>query len=492
MSPKALRRLVKAAAIVAVRVVGAVILVVATLLLVIAVGDRSMPDLDLWHRTAPSGEFSAADAGPGFDLGDYLDMENRLFTELAQYAIDPAELDGHSPLIRYVKGGPGDPETFQPNWNRSIQLVPDDVRGGVLLVHGLSDSPYSMRSLARVFHDQGYYVLVIRMPGHGTVPGALRWVTWQDWMAAIEVGASHVRSRLGDQQPFLLGGYSNGGALAVLYTLSALDDDELPVPDRVFLFSPAIGITRLAMASNWHRLFSWIPLLEKSKWVAIQPEYDPFKYTSFPKNAGAQSWAVARKVQKAIARAEADGRLGQIPPIMTFQSIADSTIIAQDVVDKLYVKLPANGSSLICFDVNSFNALDGFYRTDWSQTIRTLESDRTYPFELTVLTNASRDSHAVVARTRPPLSAEVETVSLKLSWPDNVYSLAHVAIPFPPDDPVYGYAAVPGPGRLGDLAPRGEKNVLNIDAADLLRLRANPFHAYMVERILDVLKAAAP
>ena len=177
---------------------------------------------------------------------------------------------------------------------------------------------------------------------------------------------------------------------------------------------------------------------------------------------------------------------------MTFQSIADSTIIAGDVIDKLYVKLPANGSSLICFDVNSVNALDGFYRTDWDQKIRTLESDRTYPFELTVITNASRDSHAVVARTRPPLSAEVETVSLKLGWPDRVYSLAHVAIPFPPDDPVYGYAAVSGPGNLGDLAPRGEKNILNIAAADLLRLRANPFHAYMVERILDVLKAAAP
>jgi hypothetical protein len=38
---------------------------------------------------------------------------------------------------------------------------------------------------------------------------------------------------------------------------------------------------------------------------------------------------------------------------------------------------------------------------------------------------------------------------------------------------------------LGNLVPRGERNVLQIPAADLLRLRWNPFYAYMETRLLE-------
>ncbi|MGB5326793.1 MAG: hypothetical protein WBO58_01090, partial [Gammaproteobacteria bacterium] len=67
-----------------------------------------------------------------------------------------------------------------------------------------------------------------------------------------------------------------------------------------------------------------------------------------------------------------------------------------------------------------------------------------------------------------------------------VYSLAHVALPFRPDDPVYGGdAAGPSPGiKLGNLALRGEKKVLQVPASDMLRLRHNPFYVYLEERML--------
>ena len=73
---------------------------------------------------------------------------------------------------------------------------------------------------------------------------------------------------------------------------------------------------------------------------------------------------------------------------------------------------------------------------------------------------------------------------LGLSWPEDLYSLAHVALPFPPDDPVYGGGAGKSPGiRLG-IALRGERGVLQVPASDMLRLRWNPFYAYVEKRVL--------
>ncbi len=490
MKPERIKRITHTTAIIAIRVAAGIFLVVATLLLAIAFGDRSMPDLQPWHEDVPAGEFRARDLEPGFTLDDYLAIEEELFSNLDDFMLNPGDLGGRSAAIRYVRGGPGDPDTFERNWNRTFKLVPQEIRGGVLLLHGLSDSPYSMRSFAETARDQGYYVLAIRLPGHGTVPASLMRTRWPDWAAAIEVGARHVASKLADGQRFVLGGYSNGGALAVRYTLQSIDDDDLPTPDRVFLLSPAIGITRFAMASNWHKLFSWIPYFEKSRWVSIQPEYDPFKYNSFPKNAGAQSWAVARQVQAELDRAEADGRLARMPPIMTFQSLVDSTIIAADVVNRLYRRLPDNGSELIVFDVNTVGVLDEFYRNRTDRGMEGLRTDRTRRFRLTEIANASPESEEVVARTTEPFSDEAAVVQLDVSWPHHVYSLSHVSLPFPPDDPLYGVVGTPGRANLGDLAPRGEKNVLNISAADLLRLRYNPFHDYMIERILEMVPAA--
>jgi hypothetical protein len=63
--------------------------------------------------------------------------------------------------------------------------------------------------------------------------------------------------------------------------------------------------------------------------------------------------------------------------------------------------------------------------------------------------------------------------------------LSHVAIPFAPDDPVYG--ALHPAGRdfvyLGRLNVAGERGVLAVPPAQMLRLRHNPFFPYQGQRI---------
>ena len=89
---------------------------------------------------------------------------------------------------------------------------------------------------------------------------------------------------------------------------------------------------------------------------------------------------------------------------------------------------------------------------------------------------------------------EHTTQPLGLRWPRDVYSLAHVALPFAPEDPVYGGPdAGKSPGiQLGELVLRGERGVLEIGASDLLRLRWNPFYPYVEQRVVEALDAIAP
>jgi len=98
----------------------------------------------------------------------------------------------------------------------------------------------------------------------------------------------------------------------------------------------------------------------------------------------------------------------------------------------------------------------------------------------------------IVARSTAPGAASPTTTKLNLSWPADVYSLSHVAIPLPPDDLLYGYLDVPGREShrvpIGRLALRGERDVLRVSPVRLLRLRPNPFHAYMLRRIGEALE----
>lgn len=469
--------------------------IVATIILVRAIDARGLPDLHLWHRVVLGEEFSVSDPERPRTFAGYLELEERLFVALQQRVRGPATARFPQLINRYVADSISDPERFGRNWNRSCELTVPAPRGGVLLVHGLTDSPYSLRTVADIFHDQGFYVLCARMPGHGTVPAALLVTRWQDWREVVRLAARHVRETVGPDLPLYVVGYSNGGSLAVQYAIDALDDPSLPRPDRVYLFSPALGVSPFGRFAAWHKVLSFMPCFEKFKWLGIEPEIDPFKYNSFPKNAGDQSYRITTAVQHQLEQLHEAGRFGELMPFVTFQSLVDSTVIPRDLVVHLYDRLASGGSELIVFDVNRAAAMESFLTSRHRETCAQLLA-RDWVFRLTVLTNASDDSVAVVVRSREPHAEPLAVETLDLAWPAGVYSLSHVAIPFPPDDPIYGRpAGRPGGMNIGSLELRGERGLLAIPADTLLRLRHNPFFAYIDRRLrasVGAGRAAAP
>jgi hypothetical protein len=100
----------------------------------------------------------------------------------------------------------------------------------------------------------------------------------------------------------------------------------------------------------------------------------------------------------------------------------------------------------------------------------------------------------VVARSVEAGSTTETVTELGLSFPPGVFSLSHLAIPFPLSDPLYGlepdtsedYGA-----NLGAMATRGERGTLIVSIDSLARMSSNPFFDYVMQRVEEGLSAAA-
>lgn len=443
------------------------------------------PELHLWH-TWRADEMSVRELDKA-DFAGYVARENTIFTDLDNAVTAKTEGEERTSLNRYYRQSLVWPGQFSPEANRSFVLMPaGKPRGAVVLLHGLTDSPYSVRHLALHYQQHGFVAVVPRLPGHGTAPGALTDVDWEMWLAATRLAVREATRLAGEKVPLHLVGYSNGGALALKYTLDALDSTALHRPQQVILLSPMIGVTAFARFAGFAGLPALLPAFAKAAWLNISPEYNPYKYNSFPVNAARQSWLLTKTLQEQLGRAAREHKLGQLPPVLAFQSVMDSTVSTRAVVTGLFDQLPANGSELVVFDINqaaSFRPL--FKPSSWTATSALLPVEQRR-YSVTIITNADAHSFSTVAKTTPTGSTQETVVPLAQSWPKDIYSLSHIAVPFPPDDDLYGRE--PGVKNhygisLGTIALWGETSVLSVGKEALMRVTSNPFYDYMLERI---------
>src|SRR5262245_39399918 len=431
------------------------IAMVALLSIRIYVSQRGLP-LARWHTFVPH-ELSAAELDAA-DWNRYLSEEARIFDSVRREVtekLDPSERD---PLNRYFEGSPVYPGHFAQDFNRSYVLEPTGAPvGAAVLLHGLTDSPYSQRHLARSYRDHGFVAIVIRMPAHGTVPAALSDIEWEDWMAATRLAVREARRRTSPSAPLHLVGFSNGGALALKYALDSIRDPQLARPDRLVLISPMIGITRFARFAGLAGLPALLPAFAKVAWLGIVPEFNPFKYNSFPVNGARQSYRLTQALQQQTARYGRAGQLAQLPPIITFQSVMDYTVSTSAIVAALYAHLPANGSELVLFDVNRTVKFGPLLRRSADTALTRLLPSSARSYRTTIITTEDDGSSEAVERATEAGEANEHSRALGLTYPLGLYSLSHVALPFPVNDGLYGLRPDPGENfriNLGVLAPR--------------------------------------
>lgn len=443
------------------------------------------PALHRWH-TWTADEMTASEIDHA-TFADYQAREAAIFRDLKSKVTDTLNDDEKTPINRFYSQSLVYPGKFQPDWNRSFVLLPQGKPHGVaVLLHGLTDSPYSVHYLAQRYQQQGFIAVVPRLPGHGTAPGALTRVDREQWIATTRMAVREATRLAGDNVPLHIIGYSNGGALALKYALDSLSDKSLRPPQQVILLSPMIGVTAFARFAGLAGLPAIFPAFARAAWLNVVPEFNPYKYNSFPVKAARQSWLLSQALQQQIMQEAQSKRLAALAPVLTFQSIMDSTVSTRAVVDSLYRYLPDNGSELVIFDINQAANLRALFRPGLYSAVNTLLPPVPRPYRTTVITNTDSGTNDTVARTTAAGEQDETVTPLHIAWPQDMYSLSHVAVPFPLTDSLYGREPAEKNRygiSIGTISLRGETATLSVGLDTLMRVTSNPFFPWMMTRI---------
>ncbi|KPF98040.1 carboxylesterase [Rhodopseudomonas sp. AAP120] len=123
----------------------------------------------------------------------------------------------------------------------------DGGKVGILVVHGFTGSPQSMRYLGERLGEHGYTVLGPRLPGHGVSPTAMAKTTAADWVGAAEDALIEISAKC---DKVFVAGLSMGGTLS-LY-LAAMHPDKvagvIPINAAAQIESP--DMASIAYARN--------------------------------------------------------------------------------------------------------------------------------------------------------------------------------------------------------------------------------------------------
>ncbi|SBS29311.1 Thermostable monoacylglycerol lipase [Marinomonas aquimarina] len=196
-------------------------------------------------------------------------------------------------------------EAVLPFEHRPQEHCRSDERVGVLMFHGLSDSPFSLRDPARAIAEQCLHTRVMLLPGHGSKAEDLLSVSREDWRLAV---SNAVEQFSGEVDTLYLAGFSTGGALVTEYAWQYPDDIQ-----GVVLFSPLFKI---------NSRIDWLaPILAPFiDWLDHHPSDDYAKYASIPVPAIAQAYKLAKEVKQTVLATPAQA------PVFLALSEEDATV----------------------------------------------------------------------------------------------------------------------------------------------------------------------
>jgi carboxylesterase len=186
---------------------------------------------------------------------------------------------------------------------------PDGAGTGVLLVHGFTGSPFSMRPWGEHLAAAGFAVRAPLLPGHGTRWQEANLTTEQDWVAAVTGALDELRAEC---DRVVVAGLSMGGTLAI--RLAELRPDDVAA---LVLVNPSLLTERLDA--------KLLPLLAQltPSWKTIandikKPGVDERAYAKLPTRAVLGLRRLWTATRADLARVTA--------PLLVFRSVTDHVV----------------------------------------------------------------------------------------------------------------------------------------------------------------------
>ena len=129
---------------------------------------------------------------------------------------------------------------------RVVSVIPDGeafhLEGGsiaVLMVHGFTGSPLSVRPWAVALHREGFTVRVPRLPGHARTWEEMNQTRWEDWYAEVNNNFTELKKK---HERVFVAGFSMGGALSL--RLASIRGQEI---EGLILCNPSVSDPRLSL-----------------------------------------------------------------------------------------------------------------------------------------------------------------------------------------------------------------------------------------------------
>jgi len=217
----------------------------------------------------------------------------------------------------------GAPAGWMQDW--SAQGTGKNAHIGVLLVHGFTGSPASMRPWGEFLNSHGYTVRVPLLPGHGTKPEDLNKVKWEEWPAKVSSELSELQKTC---ETIFLIGLSMGGSTVL--NVSIANNDAIT---GLVLVNPMIHVRGIPV-----ELAFFLSRLQKMRTSVgddiKRPGVTEWGYDALPTRGVYQLLKMLRVTRK---------NLGQITvPVQLFHSVDDHT-------------LPVSNTDIILREIGSLN-----------------------------------------------------------------------------------------------------------------------------------------
>ncbi|MCC2606727.1 alpha/beta hydrolase [Planctobacterium marinum] len=227
-----------------------------------------------------------------------------------------------------------DDHVLELSMNMPFERTPEQpAEKAILLVHGLSDSPFSFVDISRSLEKQGFYVQTLLLPGHGTRPADMKLARYEDWQKIVDHYAALLKQ---DYQEVWLGGYSTGGNLVTIHALQQPDIAGL------LLFSPGFESKAVRLEPLTPLLASVLPVTWQSDDINLA------RYSGGPLH-GAAAYAKSAEIVRNLLQQKPVN----IPTFVTI-SEADSVINAQAIKDLFSRSFTHSASELLWFGEQQF------------------------------------------------------------------------------------------------------------------------------------------
>lgn len=192
---------------------------------------------------------------------------------------------------------------------------PIDITGrtdrGVLLLHGMTATPWELRTLASSLQVHNYTIIAPVLAGHGTSAAELEATTWLDWYASANDSLAVLKGRT--DKVYIIG-MSTGANLAVL--LAAQND----VDGIVLIATPIKFRDWRAPFARWYGLA--MPYTDHTQYGGDVGHY----YEVTPSKSVAELNDMISEVENALPAVDS--------PALILQSLHDQTV---DPVSATYV-----------------------------------------------------------------------------------------------------------------------------------------------------------